>query len=107
MTNEEKIFEKIADQLVETEQGVERGPMMSAPGIKYKGKVFAFFYKGEMTFKLGKDFNPAANNITSFSYLSPFKNKAPMKAWFQIPVELSDRWEELSKLALEKMRKGK
>ena len=106
MTKGEKLFNKIADEMASTIPKCERGPMMSAPGIKYNGKVFAFFHEEEMTFKLGKDFDPVANDISYYSYLSPFKNKPPMKAWFQIPEELSHRWEELAQLALEKMKKG-
>ncbi len=104
MSKAEDLFNKIADKMSSEIQHVERGPMMTAPGLKYKGKVFAFFYEEEMTFKLGKDFDPVANDISFYSYLSPFKNKPPMKAWFQIPESLSHRWEELANLALDKMR---
>ncbi|MDC0303473.1 hypothetical protein OAL15_00525 [Flavobacteriales bacterium] len=37
-------------------EGVAFGSMMSAPGIWYNGKNFAFFfYKNEMVFRLGSD----------------------------------------------------
>lgn len=74
--------------------------MMSSPGLKYRNKVFAFFYEDAMTFKLGKDFEPSSLGISTFSYLSPFKNKPPMKAWFQIEAEDAEKWRELTVLSL-------
>jgi len=104
MEAKEALFQKIAEGLIAGEEGVDRGKMMSAPGIRYRGKVFAFFHEDKMTFKLGKDFDPEANNIKQFSLLNPFKNKPPMKAWFIIPEPA--HWERLALLALEKIRSG-
>jgi hypothetical protein len=103
MDKEEVIFNKIAEKLTEKEKHVALGKMMSSPGIKYKDKVFAFYFQKEMIFKLGEDFNPAKLNIKNFKLLSPFKTKAPLKAWFQIPFSERDKWEELTKIALEKI----
>jgi hypothetical protein len=105
MDEEEVFFNKIAEKITNEHRSVSRGKMMSSPGIKYKNKVFAFYYKKEMIFKLGEDFNPAQFNIKKFKLLSPFKTKAPLKAWFQIPFSERDKWEKLATMALEKISK--
>ena len=69
---------------------------MSAPAIKYKNKVFAFFHQSEMGFKLGKGYDLSPFDIQQFSYLSPFKHKPPMKAWYMIGEQDSDKWETLA-----------
>lgn len=101
MTDSEAYFDFIADRL-SSQIGVARGKMMSSPGLKCKGKVFAFYHKEQMGFKLGKDFDPEAFGIDTWSYLSPFKQKPPMKAWFLIPFSEKEQWEKLANLALEK-----
>lgn len=100
MDKEEKLFQKIAEKLSKQYKHVKIGKMMSAPGISYKKKFFAFYYKKEITLKLGKDFEPKNHNIKKWKYLNPFKNKAPMKNWFQIPYSENRKWEKLAKYAL-------
>lgn len=104
MEEERETFEQIVDRLGQ-EEGVTPGRMMSSPGIKYKNKVFAFYWNQEMTFKLGKDFQPETFQLKSYQWLSPFKNKPPMKAWFQIPYTEHEKWEGLAHHALEQIRK--
>jgi len=58
MDKEEKLFQKIAQKLSGEKSIVHLGKMISSPGIKYKEKVFAFYYKKQMAFRLGKDFDP-------------------------------------------------
>ena len=101
ITEEEKLYNSIADKFAAKHKHVARGPMMSAPGIRYKNKNFAFFHKNEMTFKLGKSFNAKANGIKIVRHLSPFKTKPPLKAWYIIAVEQKGMWEELTHLAFE------
>ena len=80
------------------------GKMMSSPGIKYKNKVFAFFYNEEMVFRLGKKYDPLEDSIENFDLLNPFKNKPPLAGWFVIPNEYQKKWEALSKKALKKIQ---
>lgn len=101
----EALFKQIVEKLTSRESEVDLGKMMTAPGLRCKGKVFAFFHEDKMTFKLGKDFDPEAKGIRQFSHLSPFKNKPPMKAWFIIPEPVF--WEDLAEIALERMQSGK
>ena len=94
------LFEAILAKFAKI-NGVAPGKMMTAPAMKYQGKVFAFFFEESMTFKPGKNFDPDAYGLKQWSYLSPFKNKPPMKAWFAVPYEQSDVWEDLTQKALE------
>jgi len=78
---------------------VELGKMMSAPGIRYKNKVYAFLWDDKIGFKLGKGFDIEGTSVSKWEYLNPFKNKAPMKAWYIIGIEHADLWEEFTELA--------
>lgn len=99
------LFNAIIDELSTKNVSVEAGKMMSSPGIKYKNKVFAFYYGDQMVFRLGKDFDPETKGISQFSYLSPFKNKPPMKGWVEVPFTHHQKWPYLAGLALEKMQR--
>jgi hypothetical protein len=77
MDPKQEYFNEISRKLTENDPSVTFGRMMSSPGIKYKGKVFAFYYRSKMVFKLWKGFNFQDFEIESFEILSPFKNKAP------------------------------
>ena len=100
MSSPEHLFEELATQLSAAHPDVERGKMMSSPGIKCKGKVFAFFDDDSMCFRLGKTFDADAFGIQTVRWLNPFKNKPPMKAWFIIEAGESDLWPKLAEEAL-------
>lgn len=70
--------------------------MMSSPGISYKKKFFVFYYKQEITLRLGKDFVPENYGIKIWKYLNFFKTKAAMKNWFQLPYSEKKNWEKLA-----------
>ncbi len=105
MTPEQK-FQAVASNL-DKHEGVAVGKMMSAPGIQYNGKNFAFFYKEEMVFRLGREWVPEKTGINSWKHLSPFKNKAPMYDWFCITANDADLWPQLATMALSRMIAGK
>ena len=91
----EAIFNRIAEKLA-AEEGVSLGKMMHSPAIKVQGKVFAFFHKGAMIFKLDQQTDLFMAKFPGSGYLSPFKNKPPMKGWLNVPAEFSDNWENLA-----------
>ena len=105
MDKEEELFNKIADKISKEQRFVKRGKMMSSPGISYKKKFFAFYYKKQITIKLGKDFTPKSHGIKKWKYLNPFKNKAPMKNWYQIPFSEKAKWGKLTKYAMNAISK--
>ena len=102
-THEEQLFTDIVSDMVIRYDDVEQGPMMSSPGIRYKGKVFAFYLDNRMCFRLGKDFDLTPFGISYVKHLSPFKKKPPMKAWYLIDSEDSISWAPLAEAALTNM----
>lgn len=101
----ELLFEAILVKLCREHEGVAAGKMMTAPAIKYKGKVFAFYHKNAMTFKLGKGRDLKEEfGVEQYSFLSPFKNKPPMKAWYIISETYEKQWEILAVKALSLMQ---
>lgn len=99
-----ELFENLLEEYTKTD-GITVGKMMSAPALQYRGKVFAFFHKNAMTFKLGKKFDPIAYGLHDWSFLSPFKNKPPMQAWIVVEASEKDQWPMLTELALDFMQK--
>ncbi len=96
-------FDRIT-KLLSSQEGVAPGKMMSSDAIRYNKKVFTFFYKDMMTFKLGADFDPTELYIEEWYPLSPFKTKPPLKGWFMVPEKYMDKWPQLAEMALLKMR---
>jgi hypothetical protein len=104
MDTPELLFQAIAEKLAAESPSVTPGTMMSSPGIRYNDKVFAFFYKDGMVFRLGRDFDPKTVGIDDYRLLSPFKTKPPLVDWFEIPASQMQQWEALARLALQRMR---
>ncbi len=100
MDDDEEYFHRIAEKLSKEHRLVKTGKMMSSPGISYKKKFFAFYFKKQITLKLGKDFVPKDHGIKKWRHLNPFKTKAPMKNWYQMSYSESKNWGKLAKLAL-------
>ena len=92
----EKVFSAIAEQLSEAHENVVQGKMMRSPGIKVNNKVFAFYYEGQMVFKLGKETDTSRKELQGATWLNPFKNKPPMKAWFVVPFQDYASWYQLA-----------
>lgn len=99
MSNAETQYREIVKKLTTEHKEVFEGKMMSSPGIKYKDKVFSFYNKESMGFRLDKelDIHQYAANPKP---LSPFKKKPPLKGWWIIDHSESGCWEELAKIAL-------
>jgi len=72
MSQPQELFNSIVEKL-------SRGPnvhlskMMSAPGLKFIDKVFAFFNNDSMGFRLGPNFSPDKLGIKNPKPLSPLK----------------------------------
>ena len=76
---------------------------MRSEAITYNGKVFAFLSrKKTMVFKLGKAFDPANYDI-EICVFNPFKNRAPLNGWFEVPFSHKEKWMLLTQQALELM----
>ena len=100
----EMLFENIRHELTAQHAEITSGKMMSAPAIKYKNKVFAFYYGETMVFRLGRTYDIGAVGIEDYNLLAPFKTKPPMQDWFQIPYREHSHWIYLADEALGIMR---
>jgi len=97
-------FLKIRDKLCLQEAYVTEGKMMSSQAIHYKKKVFAFFSKkNKMVFKLGQQ-SPLEGIEVELSEFNPFKNKGPLKGWYEADFEQRRNWEHLALLALDQLK---
>jgi hypothetical protein len=81
-------------------EGVTIGKMMSSPGLKYNNKVFAFYHKETMGFRLGNNFSSQKFGLLSAQPLSPFKTKPPLKGWVIVDASESKFWSTLCSMAL-------
>lgn len=100
MSNAQSEFMKIAGKYTSDEH-IILGKMMSAPGLKYKDKVFAFLTKDSaMGFRLGEDFDIKKAGLKNPKPLSPFKTKPPLKGWLIVDYEEHAHWEQLTENAL-------
>jgi hypothetical protein len=97
-------LEVIAERLAEESEDITTGKMMSSPGIRYKNKVFAFAYREGMVFRFGRGFDLGALGIHDYQLLAPFKTKPPLLDWFEVGPAHASQWEELARLALQRMR---
>ncbi len=94
-------YERLFDRLIDGHSEVTAGKMMSAPALKKKGKVFAFYHNEKMTFKLGKGRDLEQEfGIAEYGFLSPFKHKPPMLAWYEIDFQYAQHWELLAREAM-------
>jgi len=100
MSNAEKTFHEISEKFCKRKH-VVLGKMMSSPGLKVRNKIFAFYHREEMGFRLGPLFDPKKQGIKSAKPLSPFKTKPPLKGWYIIPTKDLDLWSELSEMAFD------
>ena len=100
MSAEEK-FNAIVKKMEPEYTDVHLGKMMSSPGLKVNNKVFAFYHKETMGFRLGKNFDAPKYGLKTARWLSPFKTKPPLKAWYIIDFSEADFWEELASMAME------
>ncbi|MCB1306757.1 MAG: hypothetical protein KDK30_01195 [Leptospiraceae bacterium] len=90
--------------MIQKNKAITAGPMMSAPGIRFRGKVFAFYYNNSMVFRLGRDFDATGARLTDYTLLNPFKHKPPMRDWFVVGYSQHKRWPELANLACQRMQ---
>ena len=101
MIGTETQFMTLVDKFSSSDPDVILGKMMSAPALKHKEKVFAFYHNGEMGFRLGPKFDAQKFGIVDTRPLSPFKTKPPLKGWFIISEVERRFWEILTERALE------
>lgn len=101
MNKAESLFMSLVNKHSTADPDIHLGKMMSAPGLKYKDKVFAFYTKEDaMGFRLGENFDPKKVGLNKYRPLNPFKKKPPLKGWYIVDKEESNTWEYLTELSL-------
>ena len=98
MTESEKLFYQIIEDL----PNAIKGKMFGAISIKSSnGKTAAFFWKGNMVFKLDEKSQEEALKLDSAKIGSHlYAPDKPMKGWVSISEIHSDKWPDFSKKAL-------
>jgi hypothetical protein len=89
----------------ESSQDVELPGPRGAQGLKYKGRMFAMFYKGDLTVKLAPErVQEVIRNGHGFAH-DPGTGK-PMKDRVLIPVSNQGSWIQFCEESLEYVQKG-
>ena len=109
MSREETSFSEIVDELSAAQSDVEPGRMMSSAALTLNGKIFCFYSAAHdvMVFKLGKAAETERPEMAGWQWLNPFKNKGPMKAWYEVPFARKQNWRLLAVEALAVVREGR
>ncbi len=94
-------YNSIVQMLTRQYPQVKMGKMMSSEAVKVNDKVFAFYHKGSMGFRLGANFDTQKFGVLSAKPLSPFKTKPPLKGWYMVFETESNQWEILAQMAFE------
>jgi len=100
MNKAETKFMNLVNKLSSADDDVFMGKMMSSPGLKYKDKVFAFFNKDTMGFRLGTELDIHKLGVKNPQPLSPFKTKPPLKGWWIVDYEEHKHWDKLAEISL-------
>ena len=100
----EEKFHSIAKEMIEENPKINTGNMMRSPALTYGDKVFAFFYKDQMVFKLGDHTPLHMEEYPGSTFLDPFKNKPPLKGWLVVPSEYQPHWKSLTEKAYQVIR---
>ena len=101
MVGTEAQFMALVNKFSSSNPEVIPAKMMSSPALKYRNKVFVFFHKDDMGFRLGADFDPVSFGLLSARLLSPFKTKPPLKGWYIVSAKEIEFWETLTEKALD------
>ena len=99
MTQAEKLYEKIANELG-AKRGAAASQMFGMPTMKINGKAFAGLVKNAMTFKLTGAAHKKALSLKGAKLFDPMGGR-PMKEWVQVPLAQSKEWARLAEQALE------
>ena len=73
--------------------------LFGKPCYKINGKAFCCFFQNEMVFKLENEAHSAALSLDGSQLFDPSGKNRPMKAWIQVPIDYSDKWDEFTQAA--------
>lgn len=101
----EQRWSELRDRFLVADADVQRGKMMSADALTWRGKVFVFYStKGGRTglgCKIGRNTVLPALGLEDWQHLAPFKSKPPMKDWIVLGEGDVARWSAAAALCLD------
>jgi hypothetical protein len=97
------LFHMIIQNLEQRYAHLERGHVLSAPAIEYKGRAFAFCQRGNMVVKLEDTEQFARQGVPGAQELRPFNRNAGSQ-WREVPYYFHADWPALCEMALDAMR---
>ena len=87
-----KAAKELYDNIGDAMEGAHKGKMFGAECLKAEnGKALAFFYHGDMVFKLTGDAYNEAMAYDGAHLFNPMGNR-PMGGWVQLPYDYADQW---------------
>jgi hypothetical protein len=93
-------YDKLVKEM-EARGDAKASKMFGMPCLKNeKGKAFAGYFKGEVTFKLPAPMVQSWLINKGAKQFDPGMGR-PMKEWLQLPVEYHEKWKDLAYEALE------
>lgn len=99
--NADELFEDLIKVFV-GDSKVSRSKMFGSPGLKIRGKVFAFLMKGQLILKLPKervDELVAAKAGDHFGHMFAPDDWRPMKEWVDLKQDSKKEWLTFAKEA--------
>ena len=79
--------------------GAVESVAFGAPCFKLNGKVFCWFFVGEIVCRLDPEGVAEALTCEGARLFDPSGKGRPMKAWVQIPFEYADEWPDWAQRA--------
>ena len=87
--NTDQIFDALV-KVFDSDPNISQAKMFGSPGLKIKGKVFAFLMKSKLILKLPKekvDELIAAKKGRHFGHMFAPNNWKPMKEWVEVTLD--------------------
>ena len=88
MTNEEKFYIAVGQQLKDAQQS----QLFGKSCFKINGKPFISFFQNNMVFKLSGEVHQEALSLDGSQLFDPSGRKRPMREWVQVPFDYKDKW---------------
>jgi hypothetical protein len=93
-------FDRLSESLDAEHEDVTSGKAFGMPALKVRGKMFAGYFNGDMTFKLSGESHREALAIPGAQLFDAGGMNRPMKEWVQVPGDRKEEWPRLAEAAL-------
>jgi len=100
MNQAEKYFEELSNDLSQ-QPNIISGQMFGKRCLKVHKKAFLALFKEALVFKLSGSAHKEALQMPGATLWDPSGKKRPMKEWVEVPSQNADKWNELTKEAVD------